>query len=280
MSEVVMENATPTKPVKEKRKKSKAVTIVEWVLFAIFGALFAFIIAGNIEGMVNKKKNYGQSIRFGVGSFIVLTDSMEPEIPKQSAILTYKEDVKTFASRLEKGETIDVTFANVAIDYYVEPDNPDYKNGQLVVSNQIMTHRLMEVHIDTSVAFGKGRYIFVAAGINHQGELSKKGQFQLFTEVQYLGTVKVANKFLGGVFNFIVSPVGLIILLLIPAAYLIVVSSIDIFKAMKQSEEGSETVEGEKLAKLSADDRERLKKELLDEMIKAKKEAKKDEGKN
>ena len=92
--------------------------------------------------------------------------------------------------------------------------------------------------------------------------------------------MKVTNVFLGKVFRFIVSPIGLIIVLLIPAAYLIIVSSIDIFKAMKSSEEEeSATVNGDvpsgnTLANVSSKDRERLKKELLEEMINKKKEEK------
>ena len=87
----------------------------------------------------------------------------------------------------------------------------------------------------------------------------------------------MSNQFLGKVFNFIVSPVGLIIVLLVPAAYLIITSSIDIFKAMKASENeevkvSGDTPSGSTLSSVSAKDRERLKKELLDEMIKKKKE--------
>ena len=270
MSEEVIKQTTDAPVKKAKKEKSLTRKIIEWVLFGIFGILFAFVLAGNIDGMVNKNKNYGQSIRFGFGSFIVLTTSMEPDIKKGSAILTYREDVKTFANRLEKGETIDITFANVPIQYYIIPDTPEFQKGELVTTNQIMTHRLREVHMDESIPYGKGRYIFVTSGINTQGEASLEGQYQEFTEKEYLGVVKASNGVLGSVFNFVISPVGLILLLLIPAVYLIVVSSIDIFKTLKASEEAEGSPTGDKLNKLSDDDRERLKKELLEEMIKAK----------
>ena len=65
---------------KTKKPKSKARKIIEWVLFGIFGFACAVVLAANISAMVNKKKNYGQSIRFGVGSFVILTNSMEPDI--------------------------------------------------------------------------------------------------------------------------------------------------------------------------------------------------------
>lgn len=262
-----------------KKPKSKVRKIIEWVLFGIFGALFAFVLAGNIDGMVHKNENYGQSIRFGMGSFIVLTSSMEPEIPQDSAIITFKEKVESFKERVDNGEQINITFANIDVDIDFDPDTEEFKHnkgGIPVVTNQVMTHRLREVHINEEIAYGKGRYIFIAAGINDGGYESNKHQYQIFTEAQYLGTVKVANAFLGKTFNFISSPIGLIILLLIPAAYLIVASSIDIFKAMKESEEAQvESAGDDRLAGLSSEDKERLKKELLDEMIKAKQKEKK-----
>ena len=71
----------------------------------------------------------------------------------------------------------------------------------------------------------------------------------------------------------------ILILLLIPAGYLIVVSAKDIFKALKESEEAQESTKVEGLETLSKEDQERLKRELLDEMIaeKTKEKEKKDE---
>ncbi len=261
---------------KVKKPKSKARKIVEWVLLGIFGVFFAFVLAGNIDGMVHKKDNCGQTIRFGYGSFIIKTNSMEPEIKKGAAIVTYKEDLKKFDERLKKGDKIDVVFSN---SYYLsgfEPDTEVFKAGtQIDPTNLVMTHRLREVHIDESVEYGKGRYIFVASGINDGGDYSKKGQYQVFTEKEYLGVVKVSNQFLGGVFSFMTSAWGLILLLLVPAGYLIVTYTMDIFKTLKEAETAEEAErndpENSKLSKLSDEERARLKKELLDEMVKAKK---------
>ena len=125
--------------------------------------------------------------------------------------------------------------------------------------------------------FGEGRYIFVTTGINNEGDFSKIGQYQEFSEKEYLGTVVVSNTFLGKVFQFIASPIGLIILLLVPAGYLIIVSSIDILKAMKETDERETSSSEGHLNGLSTEDRERLKRELLDEMINAKKGENKDE---
>ena len=73
-----------------------------------------------------------------------------------------------------------------------------------------------------------------------------------------------------------------VLLTALDAYVLIVVSSMDIFKAVKEEEakQNSDKLEGEHLSNLSEKDRQRLKDELLEEMIKAKKEAKKEEKKD
>ncbi len=270
---------------KVKKEKSKGRKIVEWILFGIFGLLFAAVVAGNISGIVHRDEHYGQLIRFGFGNFIVLTNSMEPDIPQDSAIITFKEDVNSVKERFDRGETIDLTFMNIPIDIDFEPDTLEFKRingGTAVYSNAVMTHRLKEIHIREDVPFGQGRYIFVTTGINNGGDYALIGQYQISTEKQYLGVVKVSNVFLGGLFNFVASPIGLIILLLVPALYLIVMSSIDIFKQLKEAEAKEQAVaaspeQSARLAGLSDEDRERLKKELLDEMIAQKRGDKKDE---
>ena len=135
-------------------------------------------------------------------------------------------------------EKIDVVFANIDVDadFTPYPGHEGYTPDNRVVTNEPMVHRLMEVHVNKDVEFGKGHYVFVAAGINKVGEYSKINQHQVFTEVQYLGTVKVTSAFLGGFTQVMASPIGLIILLLVPAGYLIATSSIDIYKALKEEE--------------------------------------------
>lgn len=283
----------PTPKGKKKKEKSKARKIVEWVLLGIFLLIFGYLGAGQIHGMIHKDENYGNTLNFGVGSFIVLTDSMEPLYKRQSALITYKEDFgevyKRYSAIKAKGKasTIDVTFMDMNTGIVIEDsefETEDFKsiNGghRSSPTNKVMTHRIREIHLDTTKKFGQGRYIIVTSGINDQGMSSKKGQYQIVTEKQYLGTVEINSPFLGGVFGFITSPLGLIVLLLIPAGYLIITSSIDIFKAMKESEEGEvaskNTARGDNLSNLSEEDKERLKRELLDEMLEERKN-KKDE---
>ena len=79
--------------------------------------------------------------------------------------------------------------------------------------------------------------------------------------------------FLGGVFGFVSSIWGLLILLLIPSFYLIITSVIDIFKAYKEPEEKDVIVvkENSGEVQLSEEDKKRLKEELLKEMLEKKK---------
>ena len=291
-----------------KRPKSKARKIIEWVLLGIFLVIFGVIAAGTIDSMIHAKEHYGEKLKFGIGSFVVLTNSMEPKYNKDDALITYKEDMEAIVSELKavpnatiiqddeekfiitmdindtnKDHGVDITFKNVnmGIDWSTfEFVNDCYKTGQMITTGYVMTHRIMELHVDKTIAYGNGRYTFVTAGINHGGTHSLMGQYQFVTEKNYLGTVKVSSQFLGQIFKFVSSAWGLIILLLIPAAYLIVVSGIDIFRALKDTDgegssetrvsntDNSKKIEG--LEELSEEDRERLKRELLDQMIEEK----------
>ena len=288
------------KKKKEKKPKSKARKIVEWVFLGIFVAIFGFIAAGFVDGLVHKKENNDESIRFGVGTFYVLTNSMEPLYKVNSALITYKEDMNVLANSLKglgiiqrddevetvytfsKENSLDITFKNKSTG--IAPDTfnfytPEYTTGQLIETGMVMTHRIRELHIYHQRNLGERKYVFVTSGINDNGDYSKAGQYQFVTESLYLGTVKINSPFLGAVFGFMSSIWGLLILLLIPAGYLIVVSAKDIFKALKESEEAQESTKVEGLETLSKEDQERLKRELLDEMIaeKTKEKEKKDE---
>ena len=263
-------------PVKSKKKTIKS--IIGWVLFGFFGIIFAFILAGNIDGMVNKKNNAGQTLRFGWGSFVVLSESMEPKYMKDSAIVTYKEDIEKIYNEFNENNEaiIDVSFLNTADGFVMKPENSKY--FEPVVTGQVMTHRVVEVHKDETKAKGQGRFIIITAGINPESDTGQEHQYQVFTEKQYIGVVKIGSNFLGQLFKFISSPIGLILLLLIPAGYLIVTSGIDIFKALKEKEEEevlvpSGTASNVKVDSLSEKDKERLKQELLQEMMENKKKA-------
>ena len=271
------------KEEKAKKPKSKTRKIIEWVLTGIFLAIFAVVGLAQIDGLVNKKSHYNQQIRFGYGTFVVQTDSMEPEYKVKTAIITYLEDADKIYKSYQAGKTIDVTFFDIytAENEYTKPlDHPDLTH-RTSPTQYPMTHRVQEIHVNENLKKGEGRYTFITAGINTRstsmfddGTEHVIDQYQAFTEKELLGRVKVNSPFLGGVFGFVSSIWGLLILLLIPSFYLIITSVIDIFKAYKEPEEipegpKEENKNGE--VELSEEDKKRLKEELLKEMINKKK---------
>lgn len=279
-----------------KKQKSKARKIVEWVLTGIFLVLFAIVSIAQIDGMAHKKDHFGQTLKFGYGTFVVKTESMEPEYKKGDALVTQLQSADAIYKDFQAGKTVDVTFyynndaySEVVSSSYSTPTDSEYLS-ELITPPQypIITHRVMEIHVNESKKTGEGRYYFITAGINDSvASATKPGadgkphvfQYQAFTEKYLLGRVVIGSAFLGGVFSFVSSIWGLLILLLIPAFYLIITSVIDIFKAYKEPEEAAAgPVEGEAGAPankenidLSEEDKKRLKEELLQEMLSKKK---------
>ena len=278
--------ATPAP--KGKKKKSKLRSTIEWIFTGLFVALFVVFGVGQIDGMIHKEQHQGQMLRFGWSTYVVWTDSMEPVYPVNSAIITYLDSEEAIVSAYHNGLTVDITFMNTQssspdISYYEAAQyittEPYASRGTMVFANAIMTHRLVEI-----VNYNGVNY-FVTAGINDKGEYSRASQFQISTYDKVVGTVKIGSPFLGAVFNFMSSPFGLLVFLLIPALYLAITSVIDILKALKDTDDEGETTGSSDKPKLSSlnnlstKDRERLKKEMLEEMLKSKSK-KKDEGNN
>ena len=271
-----------------KRPKSKARKIIEWVLTGLFLAFFGVIMVGQIDGLVHRKDHYGQQIRLGYATFVVQTTSMEPEIKKGSAIVTYLYSAEDIYNKFNKGETVDLTFVD---GYNVNDDTTkplEEKNEQYTFRTSVdpsipITHRLVEIHYYPNVALGEGRYVFITAGINNGDKagtdaMGRVNQYQAFSEAQLLGQVVANSNFLGGCFKFIGSPFGLLALLMVPAFYLVITSVLDIFKAYKDPEEeavteGGPSKEGAPAGtkELSEEDKKRLKEELLKEMMNKKK---------
>ncbi len=247
---------------KEKKKKSKARVIFEWVFTGVFACLFLVAAAAQIDGMVHAKDNYGQTIRFGYGSFQVKTGSMEPVYKVNTAIITKKISGAELYAKWQAGETVDVTFQHCYKNNDLGSGIPELYY-QIPLTNMPMTHRLRNVLVQED-----GSYVFVAAGINPNVETSLKGQYQLFVEQNLFGIVVVNSPVLGGFYSFVASPWGLLVLLLIPAGYLVVTSIIDIFKALKESEASDgQPREGNELSSLSNKDIARLKQEMMEKML-------------
>ena len=273
---------------KVKKPKSKARKTVEWILTGLFLVLFVFLAAAQIDGMANKNKHYGQQIRFGFATFVVQTDSMVPAYPVKNAIITYLDDADKIYDEFVKNQgtdkTLDVTFFDGydTVNEYTKPLNHPELTSRTPRTRVPMTHRVQEIHRNDSVKKGKGRYTFITAGINTKSTNMgwSEGdpemtiyQYQAFTEAELLGKVVVGSAFLGGVFGFISSIWGLLILLLIPAFYLVITSVMDIFKAYKEAdnESASSTHQSANPNELSEEDKKRLKAELLEQMMNKKK---------
>ena len=273
---------------KVKKPKSKARKIVEWVLTGIFVALFAVIGIAQIDGMVHKKDHYGQALKFGYGTFVVQTESMEPTYKKGYALVTHFDDADQLYKMYQEGKTVDVTFfydnsTRLPGARPLKPENQVLTECIDAPGYPIITHRVREIQLNEGVEKGKGKYTIIAAGINNsvasatdaQGNIY---QYQAFSEKALLGRVVIGSAFLGGIFSFVSSIWGLLILLLIPAFYLIITSVIDIFKAYKEPEEApagasnnGETTSNSGTLELSEEDKKRLKEELLEEMLNKKK---------
>lgn len=305
------------------KKKSKGRKIFEWSMTIFFGLLFVLFMIFQLNGLIHKDENYGQSISFGYGNFIVQTDSMEPELMTSAAIITHKDDLddiyqqylknkennasiiaeyqkKIEACNSKEGEFlllaemetktshIDITFYDACSTQVKPLDTSDLILGNLNYqtsnTNAVMTHRLREIQVDESKEKGKGKYTFIVSGINYSSQhYSAFGQYQAFTDEYLLGVVKINSQVIGGFFSFITSIWGLLILLLVPAAYLIVVSIIDIVKALNEKdEEELVAANGADLSSFSKEEQEELKRQMMDALLKGEeskevKEVKKEE---
>ena len=293
MSEEINNMTTqPVEPEKKTKKpKSKVRKILEWVGTVLFAGLFVFFAVGQVMGMIHRKDNYNQTLTYDYGAFVIQTNSMEPEYKVKTAIITHKDSVESIVKKFDSGEKVDITFWSAYVSNNAKYDYPLYRPGDISYggieyqlegheptypqSEYAITHRLIEYHVEESRELGKGRYTFVVAGINTDGFLAGINQYQLLTENEILGIVKVNSPTLGGFFKFITSPWGLLVFLLVPAFYLVITSVLDIFKAIKEPEEGegngptntNGTSSGSSLDGLSDADRERLKKEMLEQML-------------
>lgn len=272
---------------KEKKtsKKGKAGKIISWIFTLIFGGFFVFFAVGFIRGSINKKDNYNQNLIYGYGNFIVQTDSREPEYPVKTAIVTHKDSPSEIVREWEsihhsttKESHIDLTFMDSYSGSFTSASEiaelKDTYNEETSNINRVITHRLRCILVDETKKEGEGRYLFYVAGINTSAHQAEKGQYQVFSEKELLGVVKVNSPALGGFRKFIASPWGLIVLLLIPALFIIVSCGRDIYRARKEPDEETAAVSGldkPNQIELSEEDKKRLKEEMLNERLNKKK---------
>lgn len=249
----------------DKKPKSKAKKIIDWVITGVFATLAVGLGTIVIISKTSKNPNL-----FGTTYQRVLTDSMSPVYKVKDIIVLTKANPADLVSRVEQGKEVDVSF-----------------RWTVRGTEYSMTHRLIsatyspEEQIDPATG-NTYHYTFVAHGINTKSEWCKiygeyqdcTGQTQTFHENALIGRVTRVSWFM----NFVTSVWGLLIILLIPCMYLITSSVFDICRALDDKEE-TETPEGkpaignksDPLAGLSEKEKERLKKQMLDEMLGKKK---------
>lgn len=275
-----------------KKPKSKARKIIEWVATIILGLVFCFAAVCNIA-KATSKNDYGYGSAFGYGAYNVLTDSMEPVYKVGTAIITYRDEpeeilkkwneIKDLNLASDDERAINLTFVDAYsvkvnsgfTEYYEQTGNVKDDAGNYMV----MTHQLFNIKVDATKEEGQGRYQFFVHGINTESEhQSKKGQYQVFTEKELLGVVKMNSAFIGAITKFIGSIWGLLICLLIPCLYLVISSILDLYKAYKM-EDGDESTEakapeGTNMDNISEQEYEKLKQQMLNEMLNGKDEKK------
>ena len=99
----VEENTPEEKPKRVKKPKSKVRVILEWTFTGLFALLFVFFAIGQVTGMVNRNKNYGNTLTYGYGTFYIASASMEPEYP----VGELEESLPQAASMAEAPATAD-----------------------------------------------------------------------------------------------------------------------------------------------------------------------------
>ena len=266
---------------KERKPKSKARKIIDWVVTGVFATLLVGVVVVQI---INKTSN-GQ-FTLGPQYQRVLTDSMKPVYKVNDIIAIEKIKPQDLLAGVKNGKTMDVSFKwNLLLDKAALISDRD-KN----VSS--MTHRVFEAtyyeepqaDLDTGLVY---HYTFKAHGINTKSEWCKSStgeygdctyQTQTFHEYSIIG--KVTRK--SYIMTFITSMWGLLVFLLVPCMYLIITSTLDIFRALKDDEAPAEGTNGDgssgdgpknnsPLDGLSDKEKEKLKKQMLDEMLGKKK---------
>lgn len=254
---------------KAKKPKSTAQKVIDWVITGII----ASVMVGFATVFIISKANNNQN-PFGPTYQKVLTDSMSPTYKVNDIIVVEKTNPEKLYQSYLKGETIDVSFR---VKDIVEPRNliNNFKRNDVSMTHRIETVTKLETPEIDPVTGLEYRFTFVTHGINTESEFCKIGgeyadctkQTQKFHENALIGRVTRKSGFM----SFATSVWGLLVLLLIPCMYLITYSVIDICRALddkdEENPEGGAPGNKDPLAGLSEKEKEKLKKQMLDEML-------------
>ncbi len=246
-------------------KKSLFSKILTWVLGSFVGVLLVV----QVTGFISARNNFGVSSFMGYQSFVVLTDSMEPELPVGNGVIVKKVDVETL----------------------VASTTPEAKDGDIITffrssDELIITHRIIEVIDD-----GDGTLTFKCLGDNLNAQTCPTegctiANSDLVPEEFVMGKVIASSVALGAISRFFSSPITTLFLVLIPLGAVFASSIVDFIKAAKMrpeeetanskvlsdeelsDEEFVKIKEQEKLLVIKEMEKERLRKEMEDEIKK------------
>ncbi len=222
-----------------KEKKPLWRRILSWTFSIFVGLIVVFAFLFQIETSITRKSNYGVGSFFGIQTLVIATDSMEPKYKVGSGIIVKKvsfEDIKV-------GDDITFYYSSLGV---------------------VMTHEVL-----TATKNSDATYTFVCHGINKESsQCSGDCTYQTQTvEGKYvLGKVVATSDFIGVLYNYLLTPYGLVTLILVPGGYLIISSIFDIIKASKKDKKENKSKD-DHLSNLSDEEKEALKTDLLNEML-------------
>jgi len=235
--------------------------LVDYILI-----LFIAVIAiAEVAGLTTRSSNFGVPNIFGNQFLVVATDSMAVDesgnevYPVGIGLICQKVDVDS----IEVGD--DITF------YWKD-------------INSTITHRVYEINTNAEGEVES----FMCHGINVNATFYSPSQYQEVPVDQVLGKIVAKSYFLGNFITAMQTPYIVLLLIIIPAAFIAVSSIVDMVRIKKMSEDELEEKYGDKnekegnsddpLSGLSEDEKASLKKQMIEEMIKTK-EGEKDEKK-
>ncbi|WMJ23739.1 signal peptidase I [Paludicola sp. MB14-C6] len=200
------------KAVKPKAKLSKAIF---YTIMSVVGLLLVLVL---LTVILTRQNNNNPPSIFGYRLFIISSNSMEPNIPIQSAVLVQETDVKKLKSQ-------DMITFKEGID----------ENGALVIN----THRITQC-VPTDVGM-----TFITKGDRNKVEDSKR---RLSEDIY--GKVISIMPATGRFILFVQSPIGLVTCVAVPLLLLLLFEILNLLRLSKAPIEDTNVVKEEERAEL------------------------------
>lgn len=243
-----MEQALP----KPKKK------LFDRIMTVILGVFIGLVILVEGVGILSARTNYGVPNFFGYQTMVVLTPSMEPTLPVDSAIII---------QRIEDYSTL-----NASTTY-------DARDGDMISFRTLIEgHDAIITHRIVAIRFEGGVYIFETKGDNNTNQIPQ--DFNIYQDM-VLGKVVHMSVALGKIQKFFSNPIVMFLLVLIPLGYIVFLSIRDFVRALKNKpvevEQGpATTLSDEEIAKIMEAEKAALKEAIRLEKEKLKEELRKE----